>query len=182
MGESPIIEPASKGRQSCRPASKKPLKRGSSATQCGGWLDPTNFGFDTRGATLLLNPTSKLGPDYTTEPTQGQSTLQQQEDPHVAGLLENWYREGDSNPYTLWAQPPQGCVSTNSTTSAILRLKPFLLLLLSWRHVSRWSSRLLLLKHRDIVRSRLLLWNFQYRWIWETYLSQLVSLLFSKVT
>ncbi|CAI8770900.1 hypothetical protein EMIT053CA3_190043 [Pseudomonas donghuensis] len=32
----------------------------------------------------------------------------------------NWYREGDSNPYTLWAQPPQGCVSTNSTTSAIL--------------------------------------------------------------
>ncbi|AZO85988.1 hypothetical protein BOO88_25585 [Stutzerimonas stutzeri] len=61
-------------------------------------------------------------------------------------------------------------------------MKPFLLLLLSWRHVSRWSSRLLLLKHRDIIRSRLLLWNFQYRWIWETYLSQLLSLLFSKVT
>jgi len=61
-------------------------------------------------------------------------------------------------------------------------LKPFLLLLLSWRYVSRWGSRLLLLKHRYIIRSRLLLWNFQNRWIWETYLSQLLSLLFSKVT
>jgi len=62
-------------------------------------------------------------------------------------------------------------------------LKPFLLLLLSWRYVSRWSSRLLLLKHRDIIRSRLLLlWYFQHCWIWQTCLSQLMSLLFSKVT
>jgi len=46
-------------------------------------------------------------------------------------------------------------------------LKLFLLLLLSWRYVSRWSSRLLLLKHRDIIRSRLLLLRyFQHCWIW----------------
>jgi len=61
-------------------------------------------------------------------------------------------------------------------------LKPFLLLLLSWRYVSRWSSRLLLLEHRDIIRSRLLLWNFQHCRIWQTCLSQLMSLLFSKVS
>src|SRR5690606_24172318 len=29
-----------------------------------------------------------------------------------------WYRGGDSNPYSLWPLPPQGSVSTNSTTSA----------------------------------------------------------------
>ncbi|KKA08400.1 hypothetical protein VP02_09110 [Pseudomonas ogarae] len=58
----------------------------------------------------------------------------------------------------------------------------FLLLLLSWRYVSRRVGRLLLLKHRDIIRSRLLLWRFQYRWVWQTYLSQLMSFLFSKVT
>ena len=52
----------------------------------------------------------------------GQSNLPHTRKPATAGILDNWYREGDSNPYTLWAQPPQGCVSTNSTTSAIQRL------------------------------------------------------------
>ena len=61
-------------------------------------------------------------------------------------------------------------------------MKLFLLLLLSWRYVSRISCRLLLLEHRDIIRSRLLLWNFKYCWVWQTYLSQLMSFLFSKVT
>ena len=50
------------------------------------------------------------------------SSLPHTRKPATAGILDNWYREGDSNPYTLWAQPPQGCVSTNSTTSAILQL------------------------------------------------------------
>ncbi|ROL64327.1 hypothetical protein BK634_29680 [Pseudomonas chlororaphis] len=61
-------------------------------------------------------------------------------------------------------------------------MKLFLLLLLSWRYVSRISCRLLLLEHRDIIRSRLLLWNFKYCWVWQTHLSQLMSFLFSKVT
>ena len=61
-------------------------------------------------------------------------------------------------------------------------MKPVLLLLLSWRYVSRWSSRLLLLKHRDIIRSRFCFWNFQHCWVWQTYLSQHMSFLFSKVT
>ncbi|AIC17981.1 hypothetical protein EY04_03550 [Pseudomonas chlororaphis] len=61
-------------------------------------------------------------------------------------------------------------------------MKLFLLLLLSWRYVSRIGCRLLLLEHRDIIRSRFLLWRFKHRRIWQTYLSQLVSFLFSKVT
>ncbi|ROL89105.1 hypothetical protein BK640_16490 [Pseudomonas protegens] len=61
-------------------------------------------------------------------------------------------------------------------------MKLFLLLLWSWRYVSRTIGRLLLLEHRDIIRSRFLLWYFKYRWIWQTYLSQLMSFLFSKVT
>ena len=119
---------------------------------------------------------------FLSNPLQGQCNLPPTRKPATAGSPDNWYREGDSNPYTLWAQPPQGCVSTNSTTSAIQRLQPFLLLLLSWRYVSRWSSRLLLLKHRDIIRSRFCFWYFQHCWVWETYLSQHMSFLFSKVT
>ena len=37
------------------------------------------------------------------------------------GSLQVWYRGGDSNPYSLWPLPPQGSVSTNSTTSANFR-------------------------------------------------------------
>lgn len=56
-----------------------------------------------------------------------------------------------------------------------------LLLLWSLRYVSRNNGWLLPFEHRDIICRRLLL-HFQYRWIWQTYLSQLLSFLFSKVT
>lgn len=109
--------------------------------------------------------------------------------PANAGFLVNWYREGDSNPYTHWAQPPQGCVSTNSTTSALqlfgvlAKTSPnsFLLLLWSLRCISRNNCWLLLFENRHITCRRLLL-HFQYCRVWQTYLSQLLSLLFSKVT
>src|SRR3990167_5035897 len=71
MGEAPIIEPPSKCRQSCHPASKKPLKRGSATSDCGGLDLTSHLRETTRGATLLLYPASKLGPKYTTEPYKG---------------------------------------------------------------------------------------------------------------
>jgi len=57
-----------------------------------------------------------------------------------------------------------------------------LLLFWSGRNVS-WNSGWFLLSFQDrnIICCRLL-FHFKYRWIWQTYLSQLVSFLFSKVT
>ena len=56
-----------------------------------------------------------------------------------------------------------------------------LLLLWSLRYVSWNNGWLLPFEHRHIICRRLLL-HFQYRWIWQPYLSQLLSFLFSKVT
>ena len=182
MGETPIPEtPSNSGVIKC-PANKKPLKRGSLNWLRGPDLNRRPSGYEPDELPDCSTPRQSWGGSIRPIPDRVNVTFHLQESPQQRALLTNWYREGDSNPYTLWAQPPQGCVSTNSTTSAILRLKPFLLLLLSWRHVSRTVGRLLLLKHRYIIRSRLLLWNFQHCRVWQTYLSQLVSFLFSKVT
>lgn len=75
--------------------------------------------------------------------------------------------------------------TTFETLTAFVTLMLFResFLLLSLRNVSSRSRiGLLLLKHRNIICSRLLPWRFDNRWIWQTYLSQLLSFLFSKVT
>ena len=60
-----------------------------------------------------------------------------------------------------------------------------LLLLFCWRRdVTFWGGfTLLLLEHRYIIiYCRLLLFDFQHRWIWQTGLSQLVCLLLGEVS
>lgn len=182
MGESPIIKPPSKGRQSCRPASKKPLKRGSSATQCGGWFNPAIIGFTSEERPYCSIPHQSWGRIIRLNPNQGQSTLQQQKDPHVAGLLENWYRGGDSNPYSLWPLPPQGSVSTNSTTSAKSFVAHCLLLLWGLRYIRRINSRLSGFQNWYIFNSRSGLLHFQDCRIRQTNLSQTFSFIFSYVS
>lgn len=99
--------------------------------------------------------------------------------PAGRGLLI-WYRGGDSNPYSLWPLPPQGSVSTNSTTSA----ETFLLLLFrSSRYIACTLRRLgLLLKNRHIVSGRrfllLLLQNCRIR---QPDVLQSIRLFFSEV-
>lgn len=87
-----------------------------------------------------------------------------------------WYRGGDSNPYSLWPLPPQGSVSTNSTTSA----KRVLLLLRRRRHVDRINRRLLLFEHRNIFDQRLVLLDLQHRRIRQASLANIISFFFSK--
>lgn len=130
---------------------------------------------------MLLYPASKLGPKYTTEPYKGQPKLQQQESPHVAGLLVNWYRGGDSNPYSLWPLPPQGSVSTNSTTSAKSFVAYYLLLLWGLRYIRRFNSRRSGFQNRYIFNSRLGLLNFQDCWIRQTNPTHTISFVFSYV-
>src|SRR5476649_2399444 len=91
-------------------------------------------------------PSDKAGAEVYDRSLSGSIKPPPTRKPATAGCPDNWYREGDSNPYTLWAQPPQGCVSTNSTTSAIQLLAallqppvPILLLLWRLRNVSRIS-------------------------------------------
>lgn len=99
--------------------------------------------------------------------------------PQSGGLLI-WYRGGDSNPYSLWPLPPQGSVSTNSTTSA----ETFLLLLFrSRRYITCAFRRLgLLLKYRHIVSGRcFLLLLLQDCRIGQTDVLQSIRLLFSEV-
>ena len=70
----------------------------------------------------------------------------------------------------------------NSFAAPKTAANPVLLLFWSSRNISRYCSWFLLpFQNRNIICCRLLL-HFQYRWIWQTYLSQLVSFLFSKVT
>ena len=160
MGESPIIKPPSKGRQSCHPASKKPLKRGSSATQCGGRVNPASNGLTSEERLYCSIPHQSWGRIIRLNPIKGQSKLQQQKDPHRAGLSENWYRGGDSNPYSLWPLPPQGSVSTNSTTSA----KSIYSRYITFCCFSRFAFNL-----RNVFQQRLLLrLHFQYSRIRQT--------------
>ena len=56
-----------------------------------------------------------------------------------------------------------------------------LLLLWSLRNVSWNNGWLLAFEYRYIISSRFL-FHFKYRWIWQTFLSQLMSFLFSEVT
>ena len=78
----------------------------------------------------------------------------------------------DSNPYSLWPLPPQGSVSTNSTTSA-KTLLPFFHL----RQITRSIRRLALLEHRHILNRWLADRHFQHSWIRQPRLGQLISLL-----
>ena len=94
-------------------------------------------------------------------------------------FLFNWYRGGDSNPYSLWPLPPQGSVSTNSTTSAKSLVAYNLLLLWNLRYVSCFNSWLLFFEHRDVFDDRFFL-HFHHRRVWQTYFGQTISFLFSK--
>src|SRR5690606_3517563 len=81
----------------------------------------SSFGIRARRATRLLHPIHvKLERQYIALPYKGQTHIPQTRIPANSGHSCIWYRGGDSNPYSLWPLPPQGSVSTNSTTSAKL--------------------------------------------------------------
>ena len=122
-----------------------------------------------------LHPAPKLGQEYTDVTPEGQPNSGKRQGPRSAGPAEIWYRGGDSNPYSLWPLPPQGSVSTNSTTSA----KRVLLLLRGFRNVSLTGRALLLFEHRNVFDGRLLL-HFKNRRIRQTCLRQIISFFFSK--
>ncbi len=70
----------------------------------------------------------------------------------------------------------------NSFAAPISTANPVSLLFWSGRNIS-WSSGWFLLSFQDRnIICRRFLFHFQHCWIWQTYLSQLVSFLFSKVT
>src|SRR5690606_30946744 len=109
-----------------------------------------------------LHPASKLGAEYTIDRLKRSINPPPTIKPAIAGLIVlTWYRGGDSNPYSLWPLPPQGSVSTNSTTSAKL-------LLLKLRHIICRRSRLTLLENRNIIIQDLLTLNFLHRRIRQT--------------
>ena len=171
MGETPILD----DRHAGDPSSKKPLKRGFATAGCRNFR---TYDFGPQARRAPGTPHNKAGRGLYSRPTaQVNPTPQNKKARTCAGLLFTWYRGGDSNPYSLWPLPPQGSVSTNSTTSA----KRVLLLLWNLRHICRIGRRLWFFEHRYIFDNRFLL-HFHHRWIWQADLSQLIRLLFSKVT
>ena len=175
MGETPIHRAPSWVADSA--ASKKPLNRGFFTTD-------TSAGDQHR----IAHPTSrqlsrtKAGPRvYGPNPT-GSTDPRKQRGPQPAGLVEIWYRGGDSNPYSLWPLPPQGSVSTNSTTSA--KTLACLLLLRSCRNVAVTACRglRLPLRARHITRCRsLFLLLLHHCRIRKSSVTNHISFFFSKI-
>ena len=103
-----------------QPANKKPLKRGSATTDCrGSGINPTSCAMSPTGYRTAKTPRKAGAEVYVRTIARVNPTPSNSKARMKRALLFNWYREGDSNPYSLWPLPPQGSVSTNSTTSAI---------------------------------------------------------------
>ena len=178
MGETPIHRAT---RPQCRwrdcPASKKPLKKGLLYNWLRGLdLNQRPSGYEPDELPDCSTPRQSWCEIIRPAPCMVNRTSREEESPHLCGPLFIWYRGGDSNPYSLWPLPPQGSVSTNSTTSA----KRVLLLLRSLRNVSLFDCRLLLFEHRNVFDGRLLL-HFENRRIRQTFLRQHISFFFSKI-
>ena len=178
MGETPIHRAT---RPQCRwrdcPASKKPLKKGLLYNWLRGLdLNQRPSGYEPDELPDCSTPRQSWAKSIRTLPLRVNRTPGNDKARSSAGPTEIWYRGGDSNPYSLWPLPPQGSVSTNSTTSA----KRVLLLLRNLRHVSLFDCRLLLFEHRNIFNCWLFLLHFQHRRIGQTSLRQIISFLFSK--
>ena len=72
--------------------------------------------------TLRRAPHDKAGPRVYARALAGSIASRGTQETRMKRVSCIWYRGGDSNPYSLWPLPPQGSVSTNSTTSAKLCL------------------------------------------------------------
>ena len=175
MGETPIHRAARPGSAADCPASKKPLKRGFTTTGCGGWMNQRPSDSESDELPDCSTPRQSWARSIRIM-THRVNQRPGNDRARESGLCLVWYRGGDSNPYSLWPLPPQGSVSTNSTTSA----KRVLLLLRSLRNVSLFDCRLLLFEHRNVVDGRLLL-HFKNRRIRKTFLRQHISFFFSKI-
>jgi hypothetical protein len=176
MGETPIIEPPLlKWPVAVTQLAKSPLKGAPLQLNAGAGLTQPSSDLTPEERPCCSIPHQSWCRIIRLNPNKGQSKLQQQKGPRLAGLPENWYREGDSNPYSLWPLPPQGSVSTLLHTACCV-----LLLLRSLRYVRRFSSRLSCIKNRYIFNSRLSLLHFKDCRIRQTNLSHAVSFVFSK--
>lgn len=113
MGDTPIHACHSAGTIRRLPSQQKAPGQGLG---CSG-LRPQSFGSMAR-PTFRRPPRDKAGPEVYARPPAESIALAGTQETRMKRVSWIWYRGGDSNPYSLWPLPPQGSVSTNSTTSA----------------------------------------------------------------